>query len=308
MRKFVLLQVIFCLLLTGAFLAYHYAPAKASITGCINILASPNYLSTNQESDAIAALNNAHRYEHLPPLRLPADYYHLNPAQQQFLLLNQERTDRGLRPLAVDANLAQMALAYSRQLKQLPFFSHTSPIGGSFEERINQNPALNNHYSLAAENLAGNPVAGAGAIYEYMYNDSLEACGHRHNILNPRFTLVGINWVYGSVYGSISAMEFLASSPWNPYTSPAPDTLAPQVTIAVKHAGNTPLFSCKALAQDNVGVVRLTWFLDRFGNQPHLGPDWSLDTRNLSPGKHTLLLYAVDGEQNYSMASYSFVA
>jgi len=67
------------------------------------------------------------------------------------------------------------------------------------------------------------------------------------------------------------------------------------------------LLSCRTLVGDNVGVVRITWFLDRLGNQPSLGPALTLDVGHLSPGRHTLLVYAVDGELNYSMASCTFI-
>ncbi|HZT99655.1 MAG TPA: hypothetical protein VFA10_08360, partial [Ktedonobacteraceae bacterium] len=66
------------------------------------------------------------------------------------------------------------------------------------------------NYSLAEENLAGNPVAGVGPMYEYMYNDAQEACGHRRNILAPGVTLVGIGVVHDRTYGSLSTQEFIA--------------------------------------------------------------------------------------------------
>ncbi|HET8912320.1 MAG TPA: CAP domain-containing protein, partial [Ktedonobacteraceae bacterium] len=271
-------------------------------TGCIDIPASPDYMSTNSESDAIAAINNARSQEKLPPLRLPSNYYHLSPPQQQFILLNQERTDRGLPALKMDATLSQMALGYSKQLANLHFFSHTSPISGTFIDRMENNPATANLYSLAAENLAGNPVAGAGPIYEYMYDDSAEACGHRLNMLDPTLTLVGINWVPSKQFGSISAQEFLAAPGWGLTSHPSPDTTPPFLNMGQPLLKGTHL-SCRVLSGDNVGVVRITWFIDHIGNQPYLGAIFTLDTSHLSPGRHTLLVYAVDGALNYNMAS-----
>ncbi len=306
MRKIIVLTFILLVLAAGALLLRHQQPVAVSGTGCVDIPASPDYLSTTSEADAIAAINNAHAQENLPPLRLPANYYHLVPPQQQLILLNIERTDRRLPPLQMDAALSQMALGYSRQLSNLHFFSHTSPISGTFVDRMVNNPATANHYSLAAENLAGNPVAGAGPIYEYMYDDSVENCGHRLNILDPKLTLVGINWVRGGQYGSVSAQEFLTSAGWNPYSHPSPDTIAPSVVLGPPLLEGS-LLSCRTLVGDNVGVVRITWFLDRLGNQPSLGPALTLDVGHLSPGRHTLLVYAVDGALNYSMASCTFI-
>ncbi|GHO93199.1 hypothetical protein KSF_032470 [Reticulibacter mediterranei] len=177
---------------------------------CANIPATPNYLKSRRAKDAIAAINHARRFEHLRPLRLPRDFYRLKAAQQQFVLVNLERTDRGLRPLTTSSALMTMARSYSRQLSRQHFFSHTSPTSGTLAQRLNMNRAIAGHYSLAEENLAGNPVGGVGPIYEYMYNDVSEHCGHRANILQPGVTLVGIGVVSDKRYGSISAQEFLA--------------------------------------------------------------------------------------------------
>src|SRR5579871_4551088 len=264
MRKMIVLLLILLTLATGFLLIRHQQPTAVSGSGCVDIPASPDYLSTDSESDAIAAIDNARARENLPSLRLPANYYHLEPPQQQFILLNLERTDRGLPPLEMVPALSQMALGYSRQLSNLHFFSHTSPISGTFTDRMENNPATANLYSEAAENLAANPVVGAGPIYEYMYDDSAENCGHRLNILDPTLDLVGINWVRNSQYGSISAQEFLASPGWNLYAHPSPDTIAPNVVMEQPLLKGS-LLSCRVLAGDNVGVVRTTWFLDHVG-------------------------------------------
>lgn len=310
------------------------AAPPASSSACVDIPAHPDYLASRSEQDAIAAIDNARAGEHLPSLHLPGDFYQLDPARQQFVLINLERTARGLKPLRLDANLTQIARNYSRQMRDLHFFSHTSPIAGTFSQRIDSNPALAGHYALAAENLAGNPVPGAGAIYEYMYDDSIEACGHRHNILDPDLSLVGIGEVPGSVYGSISAQEFIASAPWNPYhgiSSAAPslhvtitvracliasassastaqqstrNTSAFQWAYAQRRGKSASLVSFHAGVQTDDSNVRITWFLDRAGNFPFAGTDITLDLNALAPGKHTLLVYVVDGEQDYSMATY----
>lgn len=306
MRKIMVLLLILLALATGVLLIRHQQPVIVSGSGCVDIPASPDYLSTNRESDAIAAINNAHTQEDLPPLRLPANYYHLEPPQQQFILLNLERTERGLPPLVMVPVLSQMALGYSKQLSNLHFFSHTSPISGTFSDRINNNPATANLFDEAGENLAANPVAGAGPIYEYMYDDAAEDCGHRLNVLDPTFDLVGINWVHDGQYGSISAQEFLASPGWNLYHHRPPDSIAPSVLMEQPVLKGS-ILSCQVLAHDNVGVVRVTWFLDHVGSQPSIGPALRLNMSQLPPGSHMLLVYVTDGALNYSMTSYTFI-
>jgi uncharacterized protein YkwD len=201
-------------LLTVSFTGYQRTMAQMiQYGGCVNMPATPNYLESRSPEDVIAAINHARQFEHLLPLRLPSNFYSLDAVQEQFVLLNLERTDRGLQPLQMNVVLSKMAQDYSQQMSQYHFFSHTSPMSGTFTQRINSNPDIAHNYSLAAENLAGNPVADIGPIYEYMYNDAQEQCGHRQNILTPSLTLVGIGVVPDSTYGSISAQEFLAPLP-----------------------------------------------------------------------------------------------
>ena len=305
MRRALFVLPFFCVLATILMVVWLHHPVAARPSGRVDIPASPDYLSTGSEQDAIAAINYARQSENLHSLQLPANYWQLSAVQQQFVLVNLERTDRGLHPLQMDANLSQMAAAYSKQMLDLNFFSHTSPIGGTFADRINSNPAIATQYYLAAENLAGNPVAGAGAIYEYMYDDSAEAWGHRNNILDPALTLVGIGLVHGGLYGTISAQEFLAPASFHPYQAGTPDNVAPTISIETPQFTVPKQLSIMALAQDNRGVTRITWFLDRIGNQPFVGPVWTLDLSHVSAGTHTLLAYAVDGAQNYAVAKYT---
>ncbi len=295
-------------LMTVVIFIHHKAHAETlSTLSCHDIPASPDYLATGDAHDAIAAINHAHQLEHLRVLSLPANFYALDPDQQQFILVNQERIVRGLRPLLLDANLSHIAWAYSKQLLDLNFFSHTSPIGGTFSDRMNGDTAIADHYSMAEENLAGNPVPGIGPIYEYMYDDTIEQCGHRHNILNPSLTLVGISWVRGGSYGSISAQEFLTSAAWNPYHGATPITTAPYISITVTGIAGHSILKCQAFTSNDPEIVRITWFLDTLQTPLHTGPFWQIDTHQLSSGVHTLFAYAVDEEQNYSVARYTWV-
>jgi Cysteine-rich secretory protein family len=309
MKRLLLIIIVLSAIVSGIFYVHHRISASISSTGCVDIPATPDYLNSNSTQDAIAAINNAHQVEHLPALKLPDNFYQLDPVHQQLFLLNSERTDRHLRPLTLDPNLSQMALGYSEQLRDLHFFSHTSPIAGTFSDRINGNPAVASHYSVAAENLAGNPVAGAGPIYEYMYDDSVEACGHRHNMLNPALTTVGINWVRGGPYGTISAQEFIASASSNPYIAVSPLVSTPSLSIAVNDTPSSSLlrFQTHITGEPNAAIERITWFLDQASTPLQVGSVWTFEKSTLLPGKHTIIAYAVDDEQHYSVAQYKIV-
>ncbi len=193
------------------------ATAQTQQITCTNIPATPNYVNSGSVTDAIAAINNARQQEHLQVVHLPNNFYQLSSVQQQFVLVNAERVDRGLHPLVLDTTLSQMVQSYAQQMITQHFFGHTSPTGVTFAQRINSNLAVRNHFSIAAENLAGNPVGGVGPIYEYMYDDAREGCGHRLNILMPQLTHIGIGEVVSNTYGTISVQDFIASAPWNPY-------------------------------------------------------------------------------------------
>lgn len=311
LRRLFLLLSLSLLLTIASWLTYRHqmiilSPPPA---GCVNIPALPDYLYSKSVYDAIGAINNARQLEHLPSLRLPINFYDLDPIQQQYVLVNLERTDRGLRPLQLDANLSLFAQAYSKQLRDLHFFAHTSPIGGTFEQRINSNPVIAGHYHTAAENLAGNPVAGAGPIYEYMYNDKAEACGHRYNILNPSLRLIGIGLVQDDQYGSISAQEFIEPALWNPYRPMilvSKNAEGPQISLTTHGDEYAPVLSFEAHVTNAIGTIRITWFLGNVGNFLQAGPALTLNRRRLSSGKHQLLAYAVDGTQNYGVARATF--
>jgi uncharacterized protein YkwD len=191
--------------------------AHTQQTACTNIPATPDYLNSGNPRDAIGAINYARQRERIHPLQLPNNFYQLSPVQQQFKLVNAERVDRGLRPLILGTTLSQMAQSYSQQMETQHFIGHTSPDGTTFVQRINKNASVRNHYSAAAENIAANPIAGAGSIYEYMYDDAGSGCGHRATILTPQLTHIGIGVVNDMIYGTLSVQDFIASACWNPY-------------------------------------------------------------------------------------------
>lgn len=275
-------------------------------SGCPALPPSPNYYAGGGEAAAIAAINHARASEGLAALALPQNYWQLLPPQQQFTLVNLERTSRGLAPLRWDATLAQIATAYSRQMAQLHFFAHTSPISGDFQDRLNANPQIANHYLAIAENIAGNWAPAAGSMYEYLYNDAAEHCAHRHNILNPQFNFIGIGTAPGGPWHVMSAQELLASNPTNPYIGGTPDTTPPTVSISSTLSASAARLTIHAKARDNQGIASVIWYLDGLNQHSQSGTSWTLDIRPLASGQHRLTVYAVDDSQNYATAALSF--
>jgi uncharacterized protein YkwD len=127
-------------------------------------------------------------------------------------LLNGERADRGLAPLAANGRLAKAATAYAADLVAGSYFSHTGRDGSGLFDRVERTGYLPRDAGwVLGENLAWGTggLATPGAIMQAWMNSP----GHRENILNPDFREVGIGVVAGNPaaadgYGATYATEF----------------------------------------------------------------------------------------------------
>ncbi|AFM39693.1 uncharacterized protein with SCP/PR1 domains [Desulfosporosinus acidiphilus SJ4] len=125
----------------------------------------------------------------------------LTPDEQQMVdMINQERAAAGVAPLKVDFRLVSVGQAKANDMKANNYFAHTSPTYGS-PWAMMQDVGLT--VGWAGENIAGNDsVSGAMAAL-------MQSPAHKANILDPRFTHVGIGIAYGSAYGNLYVQEFL---------------------------------------------------------------------------------------------------
>ena len=98
-------------------------------------------------------------------------------------LLNRSRTDAGLAPLNADPELRSLALAHSEDMAGAHFFGHVSPTTGSAEDRIRK--------AGLGVLMMGENVAQADSV-EAAHQSLMDSPGHRANMLNPKFTHVGI--------------------------------------------------------------------------------------------------------------------
>ncbi|MDK2917816.1 MAG: hypothetical protein PWQ37_549 [Candidatus Petromonas sp.] len=125
----------------------------------------------------------------------------LTPNEEEMLrLVNAERSKKGLTPLKLDLKLTEVARYKSQDMIDNNYFSHNSPTYGSPFDMMKN---FGIKYIYAGENLAGNStVKGA--------HDSLMSSeGHRKNILNTKFTHIGIGVKEGSRYGKIFTQMFV---------------------------------------------------------------------------------------------------
>jgi uncharacterized YkwD family protein len=125
----------------------------------------------------------------------------ITPEEQQMVdMINQERAAAGVAPLKVDLRLVSVGQAKADDMKANNYFDHTSPTYGSPWAMMQQ---VGLTVGWAGENIAGNnSVSGAMAAL-------MQSPGHKANILDPRFTHVGIGITYGSAYGNLYVQEFL---------------------------------------------------------------------------------------------------
>jgi uncharacterized protein YkwD len=117
--------------------------------------------------------------------------------------MNAARADAGLAPLTWDPDLAAVALARARDLIEHDYFDHYGPDGRSAFSEL---AARGIRYGLAGENLARNNYAEAKTV-QAAFQGLMGSPGHRANILEPRFSRVGIAavrsgriWLYVTIF------------------------------------------------------------------------------------------------------------
>ena len=115
-------------------------------------------------------------------------------ASSAVCLLNDERTDRGLRPLHVNGRLSAAAGQHTRDMVRRRYFSHTSRSGSDMGDRIRSQGYLSGARSwMLGENLAWG--SGGRSTPRSIVNAWMDSPGHRRNILTARFREIGIGVV-----------------------------------------------------------------------------------------------------------------
>lgn len=103
-------------------------------------------------------------------------------AHQVVRLVNEERAKAGIPALAIDVNTEAAALVRAKEIKQS--FSHTRPNGTQFSTALKEQGV---NYRGAGENIAWGQKSPEAVMQAWMNSD-----GHRANILNPKFTKIGV--------------------------------------------------------------------------------------------------------------------
>lgn len=112
--------------------------------------------------------------------------------QEVIRLVNEIRTENGLKALTYDWELARVARYKSQDMKDNKYFSHTSPVYGTPFQMI-KNFGIS--YKSAGEN-----IAKGYATPQAVVNGWMNSSGHRANILNAGYTHIGVGYVSGGNY------------------------------------------------------------------------------------------------------------
>jgi uncharacterized protein YkwD len=118
---------------------------------------------------------------------------------QMLELVNRERIAAGLRPLAPDPELTQVARRHSADMFARGYFAHVTPEGRDPFDRMREAGV---RLLAAGENLALAPTL------QIAHTGLMNSPGHRANILNPRFGRVGIGIMDGGIHGLMVSQEF----------------------------------------------------------------------------------------------------
>ena len=106
------------------------------------------------------------------------------PAQDEVVaLVNKVRTGAGCAPLIVDGRLTKAATEHSADMARRGYFSHTTPEGVTFGERVR----AAGYPAPGAEN-----IARGHASADEVVDGWLKSRGHRKNIMNCSLRTIGV--------------------------------------------------------------------------------------------------------------------
>lgn len=116
----------------------------------------------------------------------------LNYENEVIRLVNEIRTENGLKPLTANWELSRIARYKSEDMSGNRYFSHTSPTYGTPFQMIR---AFGLSYRSAGENIAYGQRTPAAVVNAWM-----NSSGHRANILNASYTQIGVGYCASGNY------------------------------------------------------------------------------------------------------------
>ncbi len=133
------------------------------------------------------------------PFTVPLSRPRADLEAEMLRLVNKERVAAGLRPLAPDPELTEVARRHSSDMFARGYFAHDTPEGRDPFDRIRAGGV---NFLTAGENLA---LARSVLI---AHTGLMNSPGHRANILRPEFGRVGIGIMDGGMRGLMVTQNF----------------------------------------------------------------------------------------------------
>ncbi len=117
--------------------------------------------------------------------------YELERAIFQFT--NEVRKKNGFATLTWDNSLRDVARGHSADMLVRNYFSHETPEGGTFAQRIKA--GYRSPFAAAGENIwmsKNRPATDFRQLARIIVDNWMSSPGHRSNLLNPQFTDIGV--------------------------------------------------------------------------------------------------------------------
>jgi uncharacterized YkwD family protein len=121
--------------------------------------------------------------------------------QELFDLVNQGRTQNGLKPLAVNLELTRLARQKAQDMVKNNYFGHISPTYGSPPEMVR---AAGISYTVGV----GENIAETDSVQKAYYN-WMNSPGHKANIVYATYTEAGMGLVPDNYGGFIAVQLFI---------------------------------------------------------------------------------------------------
>ncbi len=118
---------------------------------------------------------------------------------RMLVLVNRERTSRGLNALVANPTAQKVARSHSIDMFARGYFSHITPEGLTPFDRMKAGKV---EFGAAGENLALAPTLNLA------HNGLMNSPGHKANILSPNYNTVGIGIIDGGPYGLMVTQNF----------------------------------------------------------------------------------------------------
>jgi uncharacterized protein YkwD len=133
------------------------------------------------------------------PFTVPVSRPRPDLEAEMLRLVNQERATAGLKPLAPDPELTEVARRHSADMFARGYFAHDTPEGDDPFDRMR---AANVRFLTAGENLA------LARSVQIAHTGLMNSPGHRANIMRPEFGRVGIGTMDGGMRGLMVTQNF----------------------------------------------------------------------------------------------------